>query len=138
MQTTNKVYTSDSTTGTDTSAYYNYDKPFYNAEQGWECPRCGRINAPWVRQCDCSNNWSRPTITWTSPNKDTHDDWWKHYVTYTNDTFKIHPDDVVYTTAHNPVVGGSDYWDSNSKSYKNATTYATNTIHDEKLKSKEK
>lgn len=31
------------------------------AEQGWECPRCGHINAPWVRQCDCSR--SNYTIT---------------------------------------------------------------------------
>lgn len=22
-------------------------------EKGWECPRCHKINAPWVRECDC-------------------------------------------------------------------------------------
>jgi len=22
--------------------------------QGWECPRCGRVNAPWVPQCPCA------------------------------------------------------------------------------------
>jgi len=32
------------------------------AEQGWECPRCGHINAPWVRQCDCSRS-NNYTIT---------------------------------------------------------------------------
>jgi hypothetical protein len=21
--------------------------------QGWECPRCHKINAPWKSQCDC-------------------------------------------------------------------------------------
>ena len=21
--------------------------------QGWQCPRCGKINAPWVLSCDC-------------------------------------------------------------------------------------
>lgn len=26
----------------------------YRIEYGWECPRCGKINAPWARQCDCS------------------------------------------------------------------------------------
>lgn len=29
--------------------------------QGWECPRCGRINAPWKSYCDCkkesNTNW---------------------------------------------------------------------------------
>lgn len=23
---------------------------------GWECPRCGRINAPWKSSCDCNSN----------------------------------------------------------------------------------
>lgn len=23
-------------------------------EQGWKCPICGRINAPWVSSCPCS------------------------------------------------------------------------------------
>jgi len=22
--------------------------------EGWECPRCGRILAPWMPYCDCS------------------------------------------------------------------------------------
>ena len=31
-------------------------------QQGWECPRCGQINAPWSSHCDCK----RQTITTTT------------------------------------------------------------------------
>ena len=79
-------------------------------EDGWHCPRCNRINAPWVRQCDCSGN------SWTITCDDTTagDEWWKKYVTCTSDTFKIHPDDTVYTA-----VDGSDYWDNIEKIWSN-------------------
>ena len=32
--------------------------------QGWICPRCGKVHAPWVSCCDCSP----PTKTSTSYN----------------------------------------------------------------------
>lgn len=40
------------------------------SDKGWECPKCGKINAPWVRECDCKNLKpdSFPTIL---PNKTT-------------------------------------------------------------------
>lgn len=25
-------------------------------QEGWLCPRCQKINAPWVSQCPCENN----------------------------------------------------------------------------------
>lgn len=109
MQTPNKVQFEDGTS-TSTSAYYN---PSYNAEKGWECPRCGHINAPWVRQCDCSNNWNHPTITWTYPGTGSHDDWWKTHVTCGQ------ADANTYTTAWNGTVGGSDYWNSEKKEWTN-------------------
>ena len=126
MNTADKVYTTDSTTSTGTSTgkttstYYTYDIPSYNAEKGWECPRCGRINAPWVRQCDCPNNWSRPTITWTCPYKGSHDDWWKTYVTCGQ------ADANTYTTAWNATVGGSDYWNSEKKEWTNVNKPSSN------------
>ena len=26
------------------------------AQEGWICPRCGKINAPWVMQCSCNRD----------------------------------------------------------------------------------
>lgn len=26
------------------------------AQEGWICPRCGKVNAPWVMQCFCNRN----------------------------------------------------------------------------------
>lgn len=26
------------------------------AQEGWICPRCGKVNAPWVVQCSCNRN----------------------------------------------------------------------------------
>lgn len=25
-------------------------------QEGWLCPRCKRINAPWISQCFCNDN----------------------------------------------------------------------------------
>ena len=149
MQTINKVQTGDTvkgtSTSTSTSTTYTYSNPSYSAEKGWECPRCGRINAPWVRQCDCSRN-DKWDITWAK--EDYTKPWWSDYKVTCNgtsaqaqidsETFKIHPDATVYAATGSPAVGGSDYWDPLSNSYTNTTTYATNTIHDGKLKYKEK
>ena len=26
------------------------------AQEGWICPRCGKVNAPWVMQCSCNRS----------------------------------------------------------------------------------
>jgi uncharacterized OB-fold protein len=31
----------------------NYAKTEYKS-QGWQCPKCGRVWAPWVQQCTCT------------------------------------------------------------------------------------
>ena len=100
MKATNKVQTTDSTTGTGTSTtstYYTYtdSSPSYKAEKGWECPRCGAINAPWVRQCDCNDRNQKITCDDTIKNE-----WWKEYTTIDTDTFKIHPYETTYAASH--------------------------------------
>ena len=37
--------------GSTSTTYYNPQTP--NVQYGWACPRCGKINAPWVNQCTC-------------------------------------------------------------------------------------
>lgn len=92
---------SSTTTSTSLNDWCN----LHSAQQGWECPRCGRINAPWVRQCDCPrNNW---TITWTSNNNEIPD--WKHYATCCSTT-----------------VSGSNYQDPITKTQKKEPKTYTN------------
>lgn len=122
MTMNDKVQVGD-TTGTSTSTTASQWQP-YKAEQGWECPRCGRINAPWVRQCDCSTN------SWTITTSDgwTYKPTWRKEVTCNSDTFKVHPDSTVYTTNVNPVVGGSDYKDSVTGTWVNVPKTYTNSV----------
>lgn len=112
INTTDKVQTGNSTTGTSTSTTYTYSNSSYSAEKGWECPRCGRINAPWVRQCDCSrSNWS---ITWKDSGT-SGDDWWKKYATCDNNL-----NSTIYQ------VGGNDYKEGNT--YVNVNGTQSNKI----------
>lgn len=91
MNTTDKVQVGESTTGTSTSTTASQWRT-YKAERGWECPRCGRINAPWVRQCDCSPS----TYTWDKITVNPCDDWWKHQITCDDNMFRIHPESITY------------------------------------------
>ena len=118
MPTTNKVQVKNSTTTAGTSTSTNYSCPYAKskAEQGWECPRCGRINAPWVRQCDCSSGQNNPTITWTNPSLD-HENWWKTYVTC-GDADNVLNNPNIYQ------VGGSDYKEGHT--YVNVSSTQTN------------
>ena len=34
-----------------------------SAQQGWQCPVCGQVNAPWISQCPC--NGKIPSYTTT-------------------------------------------------------------------------
>ena len=38
------------------------------SQKGWECPRCGRINAPWLPCCSCYKS-TTYTTTYTMPSR---------------------------------------------------------------------
>lgn len=148
MNTTDKVQVGDSTTGTSTSTSYTISsKP--SIEYGWACPRCGRINAPWKSQCDCSGNYWYPS--WE---KSQYDEWWKH-VYCDSDTFKVHPETTTwkapssmcgsdsatvakadpntatYVTGYNPIIGGSDYQDKVNKTWTNIPNVSNNVTRED-------
>lgn len=37
----------------------------FSGSQGWICPKCGRVNAPWVMACPCSET-KTYTTTWAT------------------------------------------------------------------------
>lgn len=133
MKTTDKAQVKDPTTSTGTSTTTSQWQTYnpYNAEKGWECPRCGRINAPWVRQCDCS-----PSTSWDKITINPCDDWdkitinpcWKTKITCDENMFKVHPETVIYTTSVNQVAGGSDYKDSTTGEWVNVPKNHTNSV----------
>ena len=108
----------ETTTTTFTTSDKLRSEPYI--ESGWLCPRCGHINAPWVRQCDCS---PATKITVNPCN-----DWWKNVKITCDDTFKIHPESITYTTNVNQVAGGSDYKDSVTGNWVNVPKTYTNSV----------
>jgi hypothetical protein len=65
--------------------------------QGWECPRCHAINAPWRGQCGCKPTQDATklpkTTPWTTPltspyHGSPYEQWWNGLV-WTNETDKI-------------------------------------------------
>ena len=56
--------------------YFDYIK--VGPSQGWQCPVCGAVNAPWLSQCPCNGKVPTHTtttgtdyITYPYPYKDT-------------------------------------------------------------------
>lgn len=97
-------------TSTSTTSYTQVPSPCI--EDGWRCPRCNRINAPWVRQCSCC---APSTYTWDKITDD--------------NTFKVHPESITYTysTNINTAVGGSDYKDPITENWVNIPKTYTNS-----------
>ena len=127
VQTTinDKINGTDSASTSTSKNTYDWHCPYIpQTQQGWECPRCGRINAPWVRQCDCNrSNWS---ITWTSNHLDTDPEWWKHVTCSDTCPDNVLNNPVVYTTVGDTAVGGSDYYNPNTKTWDNVCKNNTN------------
>jgi hypothetical protein len=38
-----------------------------NTPKGWECPKCGKVHAPWVAECDCYKQVSKDVVTFPRP-----------------------------------------------------------------------
>lgn len=37
--------------------YLNEDQQFNHQQEGWICPRCKVVNAPWVSRCSCTHRY---------------------------------------------------------------------------------
>lgn len=46
---------------------YDFSRPTL---KGWECPRCGKIHAPWIQECNCPRPNHTIVNTWR-PNTET-------------------------------------------------------------------
>lgn len=109
---------------------YNFD---FGHQRGWECPRCGKILAPWMPCCDCKDH-KTITVTWDktgtpfSPDKPTttpvpsDGEWWKQYITCTQA-------DSASAIGHNVTTwcGGSDYWNEDTKEWENIPKSTSNS-----------
>ena len=40
--------------------YHNNELP---PQQGWICPKCGRVNSPWKSTCDCVSSQTKGSYT---------------------------------------------------------------------------
>ena len=62
------------TYGQCTNVYCNPNKVEYfdvGVQQGWQCPICKVVHAPWVLKCECEKQ--QPSVTRTTSNTD--DEW---------------------------------------------------------------
>lgn len=90
--------------------YYNpdYDGVQHNNE-GWICPRCGCVNAPWVSRCRCNGS-----VT----------------VTYTKDTGSTAPSGKSYTINPSSYCNCSGGTTPTTYTGINDSLVTTQTIHD--------
>lgn len=87
----------------------DYYDPNYNGimNEGWICPRCGRVNAPWMPNCTCD----------------------KIKITYTRDTSATAPTGKSYTINPSSYITSVNIPD-NEKNKSTATTSKRNSEYD--------
>lgn len=61
--------------------------------QGWLCPKCSKVYAPWVKECGSCNGQmaTRPQITWIPPTR------WYRYPQTTTSTDVDSTSSIVYS-----------------------------------------
>lgn len=97
------------------------------APRGWICPKCRRTYAPSVPMCYyCGGNSKPPTIT-TDHTMLNDKNWWDSYLKQnTADS----GDNISYDDfkKYMSSVGGSDYWDSVNKEWKQILNNISNEV----------
>lgn len=121
MQTTDKVQVGDQTVTSAGTQRCPYIQP--KAEQGWECPRCGRINAPWVRQCDCSSsNWTITSDLTYKP------DWWKEVTCNSYPVGSDYKKGNTYVNVNGTVESDVTAWNCTNPNNCHTPHYTTETV----------
>ena len=111
-----------------------YQTDYDMAPRGWVCPRCGRVYSPSTSMCSyCGGgNTSQPATTEIILNDK---GWWESYLKQTTTATETYDKEwwkeYLNHSAIPDTIGGSDYWDSVTKTWVNTLKNSTNTTEKE-------